>query len=174
MNNHWCESRQTIVWKFAKVSVLMFLFTLGCFGCNGNGNNKLTTPDKSANSYLSEPEAINIVKAYLVIVSQPQTVLQEKLITESCSKDTAETNPSCKPCSPGSPNYCIDRWKSVPVEILASCQFPPSETAEWSTEYNGQYKEWKVVSKDPYKTGTNYWTVDDKEATVLSGYCVYK
>ena len=119
----------------------------------------------------SEEEAIGLVKGHLDQASRSTTERRQTFQRTMCSAQRAATDPSCTPCAPGSPNFCIDEWVWDDVEVPGQCAFPPSQDATWSADYREGSRRWDVESSDPFATGLNRWTVDDTTASIVSGYC---
>ncbi len=127
----------------------------------------------SSGATLSESDAIGIVKARMNLESRPGVMYRQKYVTKTCSSQMAAYDNRCRPCAPGSPNYCIQETIMEKVNRPARCRFPPTKNAKWSATYNSFAKEWEVKSFDPYATGRNFWYVDDRSRTIKSGYCIY-
>ncbi|NMC53937.1 MAG: hypothetical protein GYA48_09925 [Chloroflexi bacterium] len=155
------------------LSVVPFLIlVIGIAGC-GNDDTGSYQPIPVTNSRFSEEDVIVIVQEHLRLESQPHTESRQVLERTMCSQQRAEYDFQCKPCAPGSPNFCIDEWVTREVEVPGRCPFPPSQNASWSAEFYDASEQWYVTSMDPYATGENHWYVDDQDGEVLSGYCVF-
>ena len=158
------------------------------FSCEGNDRNNGVGGSSTSASNLSELEAIDAVKAYLLAQSRPAASVQPtcrwrtRQDRRACSQIDVDTDPNKKDaflarCKPkggtGSARY---GYKTVPVRYQdcrdrkVTRQGPcprPAQGGDWAAQYSAASHEWQVEVRGSSR-GTNSWSVDDASAKVTS------
>ncbi len=166
----------------------LFLISAVLVSCNDNDRNNGVGGSSTSASNLSELEAIDAVKAYLLAQSRPAASVQPtcrwrtRQDRRACSQIDVDTDPNSKDeslarCKPkggtGSARY---GYKTVPVryqdcrnqKVTRQAPCPrPAQGGDWAAQYSAASHEWQVDVHGSSR-GTNSWSVDDASAKVTS------
>lgn len=120
---------------------------------------------------LTEQQAINTARAYLVNASKPRIEWKSKsrLKRVPCSSVEMDYNFQCKQdLGANKPQgfKFVQEQVSEKVQVPGQCPWPPAN-GQWTAQYNRNSRTWNVVQFDP-GAGRRSWTVDHRTGEVNS------